>query len=83
MAKWSDDEAKLETGMSTDTSKPPEHCDGADLQATARAIEDAIAHSRAHNHHFLTYLLEMASLETTNLISARARAGKSLPSDKR
>ncbi len=50
--------------MSIDTSKPTGSHNTADLQETIRAIDAAILISRAHNHRFLTYLLEMARLES-------------------
>ncbi len=53
--------------MSIDTSKPTGSNDTTDLQETVRAIDEAILISRADNHRFLTYLLEMARLEAANI----------------
>lgn len=56
--------------MSIDSKGPRKSVQKVDLQETVRAIDGAIKLSRAQNQRFLTYLLEMARLETTNLISA-------------
>ncbi|MCP5081789.1 MAG: hypothetical protein GY948_08840 [Alphaproteobacteria bacterium] len=57
--------------MSTDTSRPTGKKSITELQATVRTIEKAITLSRANNHRFLTYLLEMARLEATNLAGSQ------------
>ncbi len=68
--------------MSTDTSRRQGHGDAADLRETARTIEDAIRLSRARNYRFLTYLLEMARLETTNLIGSKTASRPTRPADR-
>ncbi len=57
--------------MSIDTSKPTGSNDTEDLQETVRAIDAAILISRANNYRFLTYLLEMARLETANIARSK------------
>ncbi len=59
--------------MSTDTSGPSGSDGAADLRETVIAIEKAVALSRANNHRFLTYLLEMARLEAAGLAGKRER----------
>ncbi len=61
----------MEPNMSIDTSKPTGSNDTEDLEETVRAIDAAILISRANNYRFLTYLLEMARLETANIARSK------------
>ncbi len=63
--------------MSIDTSKPKGSDNTADLQETIRAIDAAILISRAHNHRFLTDLLEMARLESVIIAGNQRDQGHS------
>ncbi len=62
--------------MSIETSGPSRSSQKVDLQEIARAIDNAIALSNAQNQRFLTYLLEMARLETTHLINRSKSTAK-------
>ena len=53
--------------MSIDDTGSSKSDQRADLQEIVQAIDEAIKLSRAQNQRFLTYLLEMAKLESTNL----------------
>lgn len=62
--------------MSIETSGPSKSDQKADLNEIARAIDTAIGLSRAQNQRFLTYLLEMAKLETATLTESSTSTAK-------
>lgn len=66
----------METEMSIETSGSSKSDQKADLHKIVCAIDSAIDLSRAQNHRFLTYLLEMAKLETKSLASDNSSTAK-------